>query len=200
MITLTCSTQLGETRKAAEIGYKGGNKWLWHACELCGKERWVVIRKREPSRKHCHSCAARLRCVNRRGANNPTWKGGKSFKDGYILVWLDPDDFFYPMANKRGYVLEHRLVMAKHLGRCLQNWEIVHHKGIRYKDIKNKSDNLIDNLQLVSDDRHKQITILENKIAKLEVRVNEQGKRITLLEAENILLRREAKVLFKEGA
>ena len=40
----------------------------------------------------------------------------------------------------------------------------------------------IENLQLVSDDRHKQITLLENKINRLE-------RRITILEAENIILK-----------
>jgi len=83
------------------------------------------------------------------------------------------------MANRGGYVLEHRLVMAKHLGRCLHDWEIVHHKGTKYpKDtIENKGDNRIENLQLVTDERHKQITLLENKIKRLETK-------ITSLEAE----------------
>lgn len=67
------------------------------------------------------------------------------------------------------YVLEHRLVMAKHISRCLQPWEIVHHKGTKYPmgSVKDKQDNRIENLQLVTDDRHKQITILEAKIKRL---------------------------------
>jgi len=111
------------------------------------------------------------------GAESPHWKGGETLvKGGYIAIRLLPTDFFYPMATQGHYVLEHRLVMAKHLGRCLHSWEIVHHKnGIR-------DDNRLENLQLVTDDRHKQISILETKIKQLE-------QRVVLLEAENVLLK-----------
>jgi len=92
------------------------------------------------------------------------------------VVKLCPDDFFYSMAAADRYVFEHRLIMAKHLGRCLHSWEIVHHKN------HIRDDNQIENLQLISDDRHKQLTILENKIALLEGKVVEQGKLIKLLQ------------------
>ena len=140
--------KLGEIRKASEIGYTGSHKYTWAACEDCGKERWVICSKGKPENLRCHSCARKKQeCP--RGEKHPRWKGGRrKTKDGYILIKLQPDNFFFPMADKKGYVMEHRLVMAKSLGRCLQSWELVHHKGIRYTRMENKSDNLENNLEL----------------------------------------------------
>lgn len=68
-----------------------------------------------------------------------------------LYYYAKPDDFFYSMAGSDGYVPEHRLVVAKSLGRCLQPWEIVHHKGVKYTGIENKQDNRYpENLELTS--------------------------------------------------
>jgi len=143
--------QIGEIRKAKEIGYKGRYRFIWHACMGCGKERWVRILKGKSGYEKCHICAA----PHLRGERLYNWKGGRrKTGGGYIRVMLQPDDFFYPMANKDGYVLEHRLVMAKKLGRCLAKWELVHHKGVRYTGIQNKGDNLEDNLGLSTNGAH----------------------------------------------
>ena len=145
---------------------------IWASCNLCNKERWVRILGGKPRYSICGACSQKLpqrmeafikarRLLIREKSWN--WKGGRrKLGYGYIAIMIDPNDFFFPMANKDGYVLEHRLVMAKHLGRNLHSWEIIHHKN------HIRDDNRIENLQLVTDDRHRQITILERKILRLE--------------------------------
>jgi len=129
--------EIGEIRRGREIGKDYYGRYIWCACERCGKERWVALRRGIPRSHFCYVCA-------NRGNKNPKWKGGRRNHQNYVLVWLHSDDFFYPMIKKDGCVREHRLVMAKHLGRNLQPWEIVHHKnGIR-------SDNRIENLELTT--------------------------------------------------
>jgi len=171
---------IGELTRGKNLGKREGESlYIWTACVVCGKERWV-LKWRAPSR--CCSCANHVAGKSRMGERSNSWKGGRTIIHGYIGIKLQPDDFFYPMVNYKGYVPEHRLVMAKHLGRNLLSWEIVHHKN----HIRN--DNRIENLQLVSDDRHKQITLLEYRITTLEKQVKSQAERITMLEAENTLL------------
>ena len=171
--------KIGDIQLGNEVGYKNTHKYQWRICPFCEYERWVQM-KWVGSR--CRPCANKQESWKQKREKSACWKGGRTIDgNGYMNILLELKDFFSSMADKKGYVLEHRLVMAKHLGRCLHSWEIVHHKnGIR-------NDNRLENLQLVSDDRHKQITILENRIKRLEARV-------TLLEAENILLKSEKQV------
>jgi len=75
------------------------------------------------------------------------WKGGRhKNSEGYIQI----RDRTHP-NNNHGYVLEHRLIVEKHIGRYLYPWEIVHHKnGV-------KDDNRIENLELLPNGKHNKI-------------------------------------------
>ncbi len=117
-----------------------------------------------------------------RGANNPHWKGGRYIKEGYVMVRLEPEDPFYLMQGSDGYTREHRLVMARHLGRPLYTWEVIHHiNGI-------KDDNRIGNLQLFNDNGHSsipQVCNLRRRIAYLEKLLDENGIEYKLLHWAN---------------
>ena len=79
----------------------------------------------------------------RRGERHPFWKDGSIIvSSGYRFVLIREDHPMAVMRNGLGYVAEHRLVMAKSLGRPLDPSETVHHiNGIR-------DDNRLENLQL----------------------------------------------------
>jgi len=146
--------RLGTIKKAKEIGKKNYNKFIWQACVVCGKERWVMIIRDKPRDTRCKGCG-------HRGENHFNWKGGRIKKScGYVLVKI-PNPFPI-MEDNRGYIREHRLVMAQYLDRPLKDWEIVHHRN----HIRN--DNRIENLRLHEISDHQAITILETKIKKLE--------------------------------
>lgn len=62
--------------------------------------------------------------------------------NGYVMVWMNPGDPLLSMAHKNYYVMEHRLVMARSLGRPLERYETVHHIN------GDPRDNRLENLQL----------------------------------------------------
>jgi hypothetical protein len=108
-------------------------------CENCGKEfkTWNCVIKNGRGRfcsKHCMAT----------GKNNGRWNGGRrKRKDGYILVYSP----HHPYANKN-FVLEHRLVMEKYLGRYITPKELVHHINGK------QDDNRIENLELTTLIKH----------------------------------------------
>jgi hypothetical protein len=107
-------------------------------CSRCGQEHrahGANIRKISYTGL-CRSCL-------HTGPTSTTWRGGQVTKRGYIYVKVYPDHPFYDtMANSLGYIAEHRLVMAEHLGYPLDTNDLVHHRN------GNKTDNRIENLEL----------------------------------------------------
>lgn len=90
----------------------------------------------------------------REGEKSSAWKGGRKInRKGHVLILKKE----HPLADRNGYVLEHRYVMCEYLGRILSTDEIVHHKnGI-------KTDNRIENLEIMTNAEH---TILHHKGSK----------------------------------
>lgn len=103
--------------------------------------------------------------------NGYNFGGGRTDERGYVLIFLPKSHPRRGMANqKSGYVRQHRLVMAEHLGRNLTSNEIVHHLN------GDKGDNRLENLQLVSDSEHRTIHNQENqKAAELLREIQKRG-------------------------
>ena len=89
-------------------------------------------------------------CWGKRGPEHNTWKGGRLVRpDGYILIWQPDHPYARYVTKTSGYVLEHRLVVEKALGRYLKPNELVHHiNGIR-------DDNRLENLELIDHHRRR---------------------------------------------
>lgn len=116
-------------------------------CIVCKK----VFDGGHPPRKTCgRKCSNKIHTENM--IKNMPWRKirprkigiSTKYTHGYKLLWM-PN---HPMANKDGYIIEHRLIMTNHLGRLLNSWEEVHHIN------KIKTDNRIANLELTSKRKH----------------------------------------------
>ena len=161
-------SQLKQGQVEAVIDAKGRHRGLkvWIICAVCVEGRWIRARnlRLKSFTGMCAKCHNKFTSAS--GENHPQWKGGTHSWSGYKLVRIYPDNPFYNMTRKTGYISEHRYVMAQHRGRCLERWEIVHHlNGIR-------DDNRIENLELTpSRQDHLPSMMIQQELQSLRSRV-----------------------------
>jgi len=132
-----------------------------------GAINYFLFKHGIPSRTHLEDIKIRDSKSSTKGPKHWNWKGGKiKHKSGYILIRaLD-----HPNATNRGYIMEHRLIMEKYLGRLLKPTELIHHKN------GDPSDNRIENLEIVTKKQHSRNHFdAVKEVAKLKNILDEHG-------------------------
>ena len=158
----TCSTQCSHINclnilkrwRTANPNYKKNNNNHCLVCKILILNESIHCQKcafKEYLKKNIHPLKGRtikpeiklkmslIRKGKQVSFKNPNWKGGRIVNGkGYIQIY-SPN---HPYRINGKYVLEHRLVMEKKIGRYLKPDEVIHHKN------HDKGDNHIENLIL----------------------------------------------------
>ncbi len=155
MLTLNCAT-CGAAHKKPEAWAKRT------AQSFCSRPCYWAWRKSDPGiRAHLAGISAKGQASANSpehrhkkglpGERNPAWKGGVTYFRKHrnykpIRYVRCPVDLL-PMARADGYVMEHRLIMARLAGYCLTRTEVVHHLD------HDPQNNVPSNLELWPDNR-----------------------------------------------
>ncbi len=102
--------------------------------------------KRIMSQVYCsRKCMAIDRAKTHNQSNHHAWKGGVFSDNGYRRVNK------YKVNGKRAMPMQHVLIMEQHIGRKLQEGEVVHHID------RDRSNNDLSNLQLTTREEHSKL-------------------------------------------
>lgn len=119
-------------------------------CQRSGCGRLFKVRPSEVEKAAQRNCSPPIYCsmVCRSGAyvgaGNPKWRGGVVRQPSGYLYEYAPD---HPHATRSGYVMQHRLVVEREIGRILDPVEEVHHRN------HIRDDNRYENLEVQADKR-----------------------------------------------
>ena len=111
-------------------------------CRLCGGPITADHIKRAADRERARKTnlfCSKLCSTRWTAANRASTRGYVTTTKGYRALRM-PD---HPMADRTGYVMEHRAIMAESLGRNLTADEVVHHLN------GDRLDNRLENLQVM---------------------------------------------------
>lgn len=119
--------------------WESKKKRIKEICHICGNEFTIKLSRKTIAKycsAQCYRIAQKGRPSHRKGKEalwmigqkHPNWKGRVSTgNDGYIFIHCKN----HPYRTHHNYVLEHRLVVEKQIGRYLKPTEHVHHLGER---------------------------------------------------------------------
>lgn len=148
------------------------NKFCSRSCSAKHNGRLFPKRRKEGNCKNCGAeissslsyCSTLCRAVGLKAFHakriagiskpikngSPPWRWDSDISDGkgFYRATKCPT---HPNADSKGYVHVHRLVMENAIGRILQSNEIVHHLN------HDKTDNRLENLQLMTRSEHSRL-------------------------------------------
>jgi hypothetical protein len=131
-----CSTACRDIGKRKRKGTRNV-EWVTKTCPVCEAEFELPPHRVRAGALYCSSACAGKVIGGRPGSRKTRFK----IRDGYVMVYL-PKEERPPGQEKKSHQLEHRVVMAKAIGRWPESYETVHHIN------GDRADNRLENLQL----------------------------------------------------
>jgi len=171
---------VGDRVLCSSLGLKTPDyRAYWTRCADCGVCRWTT----SPKALFCRPCSFRLRGRRVLAEKVRVGNTGRRSSRDYIKVRITPDSSYWLMVSEAqrkrnrwcAEISEHRLVMAKYLGRCLESWEVVHHRNeLRW-------DNRIENLELTEASTNTTFSKQATEIRRLQAEIAELRSQVIFL-------------------